>query len=327
MLLIKFINRFPPNLLVRSWVVLFISLPFICTKYIKRNYFTRTKPPLIKQSVNRVLDSNCQSNLTGSTVCVRFSGGYDSTLCAAAMAENFSNVTLLTYDVSLIKKFAGIIQSHPKNAEINYRRLCNRFGQSIFTHRILDLPLREHIYFNFYLPMIPRNNTLAVNLCPACTMAMHIETIRYCRKYNISFVSDGSHCKSGQFLYQMQHPANLAAVTAFYRRFGINYIINPHYSVPDSADLLQQSGILSAGEIDRRYLTKRYKEQYCVPIQYYSLCRHLSRNSSFIELPMINFIERVTNYCTEQFWDSIRSELISNPADIKNYQNNVETSV
>jgi hypothetical protein len=275
-------DLFPKKLGVRAIGIYWICLPYIFVKFATRAIRKRVGTARPQPRLRRALPPHLHElalipeNSSEEAICVRYSGGTDSTLTAARMAQRFRRVHLVTFASSNQAATLGTIRSNPMNSAQNLRRLQEKFGADRFVHQILPVEsLRDEIYFTLFRKHVRSRDFLQVSFCPACTMAMHLLTIEYCEKHNIRFVTDGSTAESGAFSWQMQHADILLLVHEGYRKRGIRYIVNPSYTIDDSAEALYQEGVFP-DRVDKGSFTYRRKtQQFCIPIQLQSLCRNI----------------------------------------------------
>jgi hypothetical protein len=284
-LIIVFFDLMPQRLSVRSFFIFWLTLPYIIVKFYKRAL--NRKQCSVCQKETMVTHGSASYNVKSSIlagsdscsdqeICIRYSGGTDSTLTAAYMASRFRRVHLLTFATSYEKYTLGIIKSSPQSTCVNVEFLKKRFGKDRFVHTIIPLEtIRNEIYFGLYQKLINHNDFLRVSLCPACTVAMHKMTIEYCKENHILFVSDGSSEESGLFPWQMQHRENLNVIIGKYKKEGITYCINPCYKLRESAQVLFENGILPEMVDRKSFRYRRKTQQFCIPIQLQSLCRNL----------------------------------------------------
>jgi hypothetical protein len=277
--LLKIYDLLPKKLRIRSYFIFWLFLPFLLLKIGKRLFFRR-KPVFVKKDLpeygNQLQPININSKTSNEEVCIRYSGGTDSTLVTARMALIFKRVHLLTFNTSYEFFTFKLLPSRPLNVLTNLELLKNHFGADKFIHSIVELDsLRDDIYFNTYLSYLLKNNFLRVSLCPACSLAMHLKTILYCKINNIRFITDGSNIDSGALPWQTQHINNLLVVQNIYRANDLSYIINPDYLNPRSSEELFEIGVFKK-EVDRSNFSYRRKtQQFCMPIQLQSICRKL----------------------------------------------------
>jgi hypothetical protein len=160
--------------------------------------------------------------------------------------------------------------------------LQNKYGHNKFIHTILDFSkLRDNIFFHDFQEAATEKDFRRVNICPACVLAMHIETIVYCLKNHITHVSDGANIETGQFPWQTQTLANLIEFRDFYNLFGLEYIINPNYYHHNSDNALNTLGIISRTNVRRQYSYRKSTQQFCIPIHMQSICRRLHGRYNF----------------------------------------------
>jgi hypothetical protein len=192
-----------------------------------------------------------------SEICVRFSGGMDSMLAAATVAQHFQRVHLVTFYTAPAR---GLSQEfNPKKILPSVELLKKHFGPEKFVYKIKKLdPLREYIYFKHYTLLFhPSNYFEIVSVCPACVMSMHIELMVYCLEHNISYAVDGANSEIGPVRLAMQNPFALQGTKKFYSERNVTYLINPAYHIPRSDHALYEMGITRTREIKK---TQRQKE-------------------------------------------------------------------
>lgn len=316
-LLVRLFDVFPKRLDIRVKYCFVVSSPVIIYKAYKKSFLNIHRQPSVQfqkyysETKKKFHVDQIPSDASDEQICVRFSGGTDSTLAAATMAPRFKRVHLLTFNTTFKMNLLGLINSDPSNASANADNLRRRFGQEKFVHRISNFGhVRNQIYFRDYLPHFPTRDFTRVTFCPACVMAMHIETIIYCLKNGIRYVSDGATIESGVLKWQTQNPYNMVEMRDFYKMFGLKYLINPNYYLMDSDKELYRLGIIERESVRKRYHYRRKTQQYCILIQFQSLCRRLhgrvgnSTASSFSEAGLISnyFRTKIPRY--KQYIDS-----------------------
>ena len=190
-------------------------------------------------------------DLPEDMACVLFSGGSDSTLNAALMAEHFGKVHLVTY------KHCGITSL--ENSFQNLENLRKKYGEDKFVHHKMDIdPLFQKFYFKRMFSDLGKYKSMAIQACGTCKFVMHMQTIMYCLEHGIKYVSDGSAKFYGMVAPNETKPV-LEMIKKFYRDFEIEFIINPAYSIDSSQHALADKGIISREEIDRKMDYQRYK--------------------------------------------------------------------
>lgn len=158
---------------------------------------------------------------------VHFSGGSDSTLCAALLAEEHAQVHLLTYDR------VSFIGSRDYTSQ-NYERLCRIYGKDKFVRRVVGIDaLHSAICYRGYLGLV-REFKFAVNALAFSKLAMHWYSAAYALKNGIAVVADGA--VPYMRLYPDQNEKIcLEPLRAMYAGFGIEYR-NPVYGFPDGVE-------------------------------------------------------------------------------------------
>lgn len=271
-MLIGWFDALPKTMAQRMGLIRWSCFPVVVYKVVQRPLRSRagSPPGIVPPPATPAYPEDAARD-----ACVRYSGGTDSTLAAALMAERFRKVHLLTF-ASSEKIPLQLVRSDPRSSVVHLEALRKKYGQDKFEHHIIPMSaLRDRVYFNHYQPLFPEKNYLRVSFCPACTMAMHLETIAYCRNRGIHHVSDGGNAENGRFESQTQHPANLEAVQRFYARFGIAYEINPGYRDGRSDRMLHAMGILEQPDVKHDFHYRRRTQQFCLAIQFQALCRKL----------------------------------------------------
>ena len=179
-------------------------------------------------------------------IAVLFSGGSDSTLAAALAAERFNRVYLVTY-------------SHPfmffhDKVPINISNLRSVFPDNEFIeHHDQITPLFKHLYFSDFLKYLRANRTMMVSwICGACKLAMHIETIQFCKAKGIQHVWCGAHEESSA-IFPAQMESVIEDTRRLYARSGIVYE-TPVYRLGRTDRILKDRGILDHGNIKDQHL-------------------------------------------------------------------------
>lgn len=179
-------------------------------------------------------------------IVVLFSGGTDSLLTSALMAEKFKEVYLNTYH-----RFGF---SSTTNSEVNVWKLKERYRDSRFIHQIIRVDkLTKYVFNERYLRNLSKHGFFMLSNCGLCKLAMHIRTAIFCLDNNIRNVCDGANQNMRLFPDQMKNV--LKELRKMYARFGINYM-NPVFELEypeglDYADRLHLDRVLPAeGEKD-----------------------------------------------------------------------------
>lgn len=172
-------------------------------------------------------------------IVVLFSGGTDSLLTSALMAEKFKEVYLNTYH-----RFGF---SSTENSGVNVRRLKERYGDSRFIHRIIKVDkLTKYVFNERYLRNLSKHGFFMLSNCGLCKLAMHIRTVIFCLDNHIGNVCDGANQNMRLFPDQMKNV--LKELGRMYARFEINYT-NPVFELEypqglDYADRLHLERVL-----------------------------------------------------------------------------------
>ncbi len=172
---------------------------------------------------------------------VHFSGGSDSTLCAALLAESCDHVHLLSYDRL---SFIGA----RNYTEANYRRLCAVYGRKKFTRHVIRVDgLHKRICFHAYPKLLWRYR-LAVTALSFNKLYMHWLSAAYALRHGAGVVADGAVPYMHLYPDQNEHIC-LTPLRRFYQEIGIDYR-NPVYHLADSVEQkLYDRGITETPEV------------------------------------------------------------------------------
>ncbi len=147
-------------------------------------------------------------------IIVLFSGGTDSTLTAALMAERYEKVRLITYS-----RFGFFSVTNP---QINVTKLKNKYGDAVFSHTIINLnKLSKYVFYERYLYNLVKHGFLLLTNCGLCKLAMHVRTVMFCLDNNIKNVCDGAN--QGMNIFPAQMKDIIQNLYKMYASFGINY--------------------------------------------------------------------------------------------------------
>jgi hypothetical protein len=217
----------------------------VCSRYFYDSFhriYRRIYPKHLQQSLERTHGDAKLDPLPEGTevhdIVIRFSGGSDSSLTAAIMAERFRKVHLVTFS------HAGLPVQEVKKSKKAVEWLSKKYGEDKFVHRIYPLEdLRSQIYFDKYFQEFFQLGLYRSNACASCCLAQHVRVMAYCKKHNVSFVSDGiTHVRGAWIAFnQMHHIAKL--IQGLYDENGITYVINPSYNYDRSDHLLFEKGV------------------------------------------------------------------------------------
>lgn len=147
-------------------------------------------------------------------VALLYSGGCDSTLSAAILAESFDTIHLIT-----IKHYATW---NVRMAKVNVAKLQRRFPNVIFKHVFLNssklfLKLQKYFFNDFF-----NFRFLTLYVCGACKLAMHTELIIYSLKNNIYCAASGASHEMNMFPAQTE--GGIKQLENYYREYGIKLL-------------------------------------------------------------------------------------------------------
>ncbi|MDD5281762.1 MAG: hypothetical protein PHC37_02375 [Candidatus Omnitrophica bacterium] len=156
-----------------------------------------------------------------------YSGGTDSTLTACLAAKQFDKVHLITY-----RRFGLFSITNPL---INVKKLKDKFGEDKFTHTTISIDklFKKVSYENFLANLIKYRLSL-LSTCGLCKLTMHIRTIIYCLRNNITYACDGAN--QGMYFFPDQMDGVINETKKMYLNFGINYF-NPVFEFEGPQDI------------------------------------------------------------------------------------------
>lgn len=151
-------------------------------------------------------------------IAILFSGGIDSSLAALNMSYEGFDVYLLKYSTGTLhsKELYRIRYEEMKENNEKIKELIIQDISGLF-RKIALFSLEED--FSKYSTSL---------ICLGCRLAMHVQTIIYCKNNNIKLVADGSSKK--QSYYCEQSNIALKLFEELYNEYGIKYI-NPIYNL------------------------------------------------------------------------------------------------
>lgn len=153
-------------------------------------------------------------------VCgVLFSGGLDSSLAVCKMIENGYRIELLHFDQGALisNNLVSIRYNELKKVYNNCIKDINFFNVSGLFRRIALVSLEEDIKkYNVSL------------VCVGCKLAMHVQSIIFCKKNELQCMADGS--TERQKRYGEQREVTLSFLKKLYSEYGILYE-NPVYEL------------------------------------------------------------------------------------------------
>jgi len=183
-------------------------------------------------------------NTENEDIVVRFSGGPDSTLASAIMAERFRKVHLLTFG------HAGSPLKSVAKSKIAVGYLSKKYGSDKFIHKIYSLEeLRSKFYFKDYFVDFLKFGFYRSNACAACYFSQHMKVISYCKKYGIRYATDGITHVRGNYVALSQMFTVAQGMKKLYNEYGLHYIINPSYNLDRSDHELYARGIMPIKDI------------------------------------------------------------------------------
>ncbi len=156
-----------------------------------------------------------------------FSGGTDSTLTAALMADQFDKIHLITYD-----RFAF---SSVMNPMVNVKKLRDKYGEDKFDFHVIKVEkLTRFVFYERYLHNIRKHGFFLLTICGLCKLAMHVRTVIFCLENGIPNVCDGAN--QGMHLFPAQMASVIKEYGDMYTRYGITYS-NPVFKYEGPQDL------------------------------------------------------------------------------------------
>lgn len=157
-----------------------------------------------------------QGSLIDVIIGVMFSGGLDSTLVAAHLAERFRHVHLVTYSMGRGLRFMG-------NSRYHVRELQQILGEDRFTHHIVDnARLFRQVRKGFVHDYVEYcDNKAPFIYCLACKLAMHAHSIIFCLENGLNYWADGAIEAQNDRPEMM--PSVLKFLEEFYGAYGIEF--------------------------------------------------------------------------------------------------------
>jgi len=169
--------------------------------------------------------------MSSKSVGILFSGGTDSTLTAALLAKEYTEVHLITFDR------LGIFEV--KNSEKNYIRLKKKYPETQFIYHVIDFnEVFKKISYKNYIKNLTKYGFMNLSTCGLCKLSMHIAMIAYCLDNKIKYVSDGAN--RGMEIFPAQMDIIIEKLRDFYDSYGISYT-NPvfDYAPPEEKSLIK----------------------------------------------------------------------------------------
>lgn len=246
------------TLFAKGYKIFFISFG----GYVFRTIFPPKEKFFVAQSkitlINKGVLNKEKKELKGHSVCIKFSGGADSTLAAACAASKFDKVHLLTFTHSAL--------SFPRNTKTaliclkTLKYLKRKYGQNKFKHKLIDVdPLLRRLYSKRLYRDILRYGLIRLRVCPTCKFAMHLAVIDYCLQKGIKHATDGATTVTSRGL--SARPKNFEEIKKMYASYGIKYLINPQYNTIRSDHALYNLGITSVKNLKGEKDYKNYQPE------------------------------------------------------------------
>jgi 7-cyano-7-deazaguanine synthase in queuosine biosynthesis len=155
-------------------------------------------------------------------VSVLFSGGSDSLLAAALLADRFKKIHLLTF------KFSGIME--PEKTEVSRMRLQKKFTDVEFIPQLIDTDkLFKMIYLGNYWADFRKYGLFIGNVCATCKLAMFTAALKYNVENDVHYIASGVNERSG-IIFIDQNAYSIEQLNAFFYKYGSEYL-TPSYKI------------------------------------------------------------------------------------------------
>lgn len=193
------------------------------------------------------------------SIALMFSGGIDSTYTACFLAEQYSTIHLLTYDM-------GYGHYHTERtlkrvAELQKRYTTHFIHTIISTKSFFNELVIDHLLDDF------AQFKSAFIWCMGCKISMHTRSIIYCLQNNIHLMTDGSSHDTEEMVEQME--TSLACIKDFYSTYKISFFV-PTYNATrqEKIAFLKKNGFLFGFQIKDRFMGI---QPVCIPGELYYL--------------------------------------------------------
>ncbi|MBD3264820.1 MAG: hypothetical protein GF375_06935 [Candidatus Omnitrophica bacterium] len=188
-------------------------------------------------------------------IVVLYSGGTDSTCCAALMAGKFSRLHLLSYN-----RFGlfGI-----NNIKTNVSRLKDKFGENKFIHKDLNIDkLFKKVSYSRYFYNIRNYGFFVLSTCGLCKLTMHLRTLIYCLDEGVKNVCDGSNKNMKFFPGQMK--IVIEEIKRMYSEYGINFM-TPVYELnhPENLGWAAKTGLSNINIMNEKEVNFKNSSDSC----------------------------------------------------------------
>jgi hypothetical protein len=159
-------------------------------------------------------------------VLLLYSGGTDSTLCAALLAQKYSEVHLLT----LSRR--GIFNI--KNSACNVKKLRAAFKNVKFIHTIKSCEnFFRFLSYERFFTNIRKFGFFNLSTCGICKLSMHISAIEYALENSIALAADGAN--QGMDIYPAQMKEVIVLIRELYTIAGLT-LVNPVFHLDGIRD-------------------------------------------------------------------------------------------
>lgn len=201
------------------------------------------------------------------SVSLLFSGGADSTLSAALLAENFNDIHLVT--------FKHYSEWNVRSSKTNAIKLRAKFPQVEFKHIFLNCTKLFVRLQRDFLKDFPRYRYFTLFICGACKLAMHTELIIYNLKNNIKYAASGVNYSMNMFPDQTDD--GIKELEEYDKEYGIK-LLSPVYSIKGVDKIAVEMGIM-----DKKHLKVKHKASWT--------------RLSDLSIPIKNMVDNTQGFC------------------------------
>ena len=195
--------------------------------------------------------SNPPGKLIDNPIGVMFSGGMDSTLTAAVLADRFRNIHLVTYGMGRQLQFMS-------NALYHVHELKKILGEDRIHHEFVDNnEIFSELKKGFIRDYVEYCNNKAPFIhCLKCKFSMHARSIIYCLENGLKYWADGAIEAQNDRPEMM--PGVLKLLEGLYAQYGIE-LSSPVYYYGSRDD--------ERRERDEEERSERYEPRHlCRPV-------------------------------------------------------------
>ena len=194
-----------------------------------------------------------------NSISLMFSGGVDSTVAAMHLADRFDQVYLLTFDNGY--GTYGFDRTRRRAAELMLRY------PGVFEHTVTSIRSRFECLALDSLKEDYLRHRSAFSWCLGCKLAMHVESVIFDQRHDITRHTDGSSGDSPEMVEQI--PEVLSAIQGFYQNHGVHFAPTDFDMARDAKRaLLKEKGFKMGIPIRDRYLRI---QPSCIPGELYYL--------------------------------------------------------